>query len=219
MQGRRLVLFFRWTVFLLAGAYCLRAIVFSDYDGVGGPFRYLTIWALFLSFFCASRMIALMEGRSTRRWDTIVSVTAVLNAMVVILYWRLYFADASSVTRDGQLGDWWIELYTHGLGPALQWIDSLFIHRSYRNLRASLALLVSIVVGYLAWGELIQRPLNDTPIGSVTSGLPYPFLNDLDLAERMTFYGVNLGLAVGMLLVFTVFAVLIRRFFPRPEAP
>ena len=107
----------------------------------------------------------------------------------------------------------------HGSGPALQWIDSLFIHRSYRNVRASLALLVSIVVGYLAWGELVQRPFNDTPIGSVTSGLPYPFLNNLDLAERMTFYGVNLGVAIGLLLVFAVFAALIRRFFPHPEAP
>lgn len=219
MDGARLVLFFRWVVFVLAGLFCLRVIVFSTYDGVGGPFRYLTVWALFLSFFCASRMLALMEHRSERRWDAVVSATAVVNCMVVILYWRLYFADPSSVTRDGELGVWWLELYMHGLGPALQWIDSLFVHRSFRQIWTSLGVLVSIIGGYLIWGELIQRPLNDTPLGDVTSGLPYPFLNDLEFAGRLTFYGVNLGVAVVLLLVFTVVAAAIRRSVPRSEAP
>jgi len=219
MERNRSVLFFRWVVFLLAGAFCIRTVLFSIYDGVGGPFRYLTVWALFLSFFCASRMISLMEGRSTRRWDALVSATAVVNAMVVVLYWRLYFTDPSSVTRDGVLGVWWLELYMHGLGPALQWIDSLFIHRSFRRVWTSLAVLVSIVVGYLVWGELIQQPLNSTPLGDVTSGLPYPFLNNLELSERLTFYGVNLGFAVIVLLAFCALAAALRRFFPHLKVP
>ena len=158
-----------------------------------------------------------MEGRSTRRWDALVSATAVINAMVVILYWRLYFADAASVTRDGALGAWWLELYMHGLGPALQWVDSLFIHRSFRKFTTSLGVLVSIVAGYLVWGEVVLRPLTDTPVGSVTSGLPYPFLNSLELGGRLTFYGVNIGVAIVVLLVFTGLAMAIRRFVPAPK--
>jgi len=79
----RPVLIYRWIVFLLAAGYCLRMVLFSEYVQFAGPFRYLTVWALFLSFFCASRMIALEEGRITHRFDAIVSMTSVVNAMVV----------------------------------------------------------------------------------------------------------------------------------------
>jgi len=92
----RPVLYYRWFVFLLAAGYCLRTIFLSSYEEVGGPFRYLTIWALFGSFFVASRLLALTEGRSNKRWDGVVSMVAVLNAMVVFLFWRLYFADPFS---------------------------------------------------------------------------------------------------------------------------
>ncbi|WP_375279647.1 hypothetical protein [Pseudooctadecabacter sp.] len=212
----RWVLIYRWVVFLLAAGYCLRTIFFGSFDGFGGPFRYLTIWALFMSFFAASRMIALEEGRTTRRWDAFVATTAVVNAMVVILYWRLYFADPASVTRDGQLGDLWLELYMHALGPALQWIDATFIHRAFRKLWRTLGLLAGVIAGYVIWAELIVGPMNDSPVGSVTSGLPYPFLNNLDLAGRATFYGVNFAVAVVVLAAFASVSFAMRRLFPRP---
>ncbi|SLN34512.1 androgen-induced gene 1 family protein [Pseudooctadecabacter jejudonensis] len=211
------VLIFRWAVFLLAAGYCIRTIFFGSYEGFGGPFRYLTIWALFLSFFAASRMLALSEGRSTRRWDAFVSMTAVINAMVLILYWRLYFADPTSVTRDGQLGDLWLELYLHGVGPVLQWIDATFIHRAFRRVGQSLLLLIGVIFAYVVWAEGVVGPMNDTPIGAVTSGLPYPFLNDLDLAGRAIFYGANLAVAVVVLLVFVAISFVVRRLFPRQE--
>lgn len=212
----RWVLIYRWVVFLLAAGYCLRTIFFGSFDGFGGPFRYLTIWALFMSFFAASRMIALEESRTTRRWDAFVATTAVVNAMVVILYWRLYFADPTSVTRDGQLGDLWLEMYLHALGPALQWIDATFIHRAFRKLWRTLGLLAGVIASYVFWAELIVGPMNDSPVGSVTSGLPYPFLNNLDLAGRATFYGVNFAVAVVVLAAFAGFSLAVRRLFPRP---
>ena len=212
-------LVFRWVVFLLAAFYAVRAVIVGPYDGAGGPFRYLTIWALFLSFFCASRMIALEEGRSTRRWEGLVAATAVINGMVVFLYWRLYFADPTSVTRDGELGRWWLEYYLHGLGPALQWIDALFVHRGFRRPGVA-ALTVSGVVGaFVLWSELVVGPLNDSPRGTVTSGLPYPFLNDMELSERLVFYASNLAVALALLAVLTGLAWVIRRAVPRPAVP
>ncbi len=210
---------YRWLVFLLAAFYCLRMIFFGDWDGFGGPFRYLTVWALFLSFFCASRMMALLEGRSDLRWDGLVSATSVVNAMVVLLYWRLYFADPTLVTKNGTLGAPWLELYLHALGPLLQWIDAIFIHRSFRRVSAALAWLVGIVVAYLVWAEVAVGPLNAKPQGAVTSGLPYPFLNNLHFDGRMTFYVTNLSVGILLLGVFTAVAWTVKRRRPALVAP
>lgn len=210
---------YRWVTFLLAGGYCLRMTLFTDYDGFGGAFRYLTIWALFASFFCASRMIAREEGRSLRRWDAAVSVTAVLNTMVVFLYWRLYFADPASVTGDGQLGDWWLEGYLHAFGPALQIVDALLIHRSFRRPLRAAACLAGVVTAYLLWAEVLVAPLNGAPQGAVTSGLPYPFLNDMEPAARLVFYAGNIGMALLLLGLFSGLAAGVRRLAPPPEAP
>lgn len=213
------ILIYRWFVFLLAAIYCLRALLFGSFDVFGGPFRFLTIWALFASFFCASRMMALMEGRSTRRWDGFVSMTAVINSMVVIMYWRLYFADPTSVTADGRLADWRLELYLHGLGPLLQVCDGLFVHRSFRRPRAALGWLLGVLGSYILWMELALQRMNDTPFGAVTSGLPYRFLNDLDLSGRVGFYGTNFGAGLALLGVFTAIAWGVRRRFPVPATP
>lgn len=193
---------FRWIVFLLAAGYCLRMVLFSSYENFAGPFRYLTVWALFLSFFCASRMIAREEGRTTRRFDGIVSMTSVINAMVVFLYWRLFFADPTSVTSDGEIGPLYLELYLHLAGPLLQWIDALFIHRSFKRLGAALAWLFGVIGAYVLWAEVVLQTMNTTPMGTVTSGLPYPFLNSLPFEGRAVFYGTNFGVAVVLLLLF-----------------
>lgn len=215
----RPVLIFRWIAFLLAAGYCLRMLFFGGWDGFGGPFRYLTVWALFCSFFAFSRMMAIEEGRSDARWDGFVCMTAVINTMVVFLYWRLYFADPTSVTDNGQLRAWSLELYLHGLGPLLQVIDTLFIHRAYRRLRAAFAWLIGVICLYVAWAELVVQRFNGAPEGTVTSGLPYPFLNNLELAERAVFYGSNLAVGAGVLLIYAVIAWGFRRRFPVPAMP
>lgn len=208
-------LIFRWAVFGLAAGYCIRMVFFGGYDEFGGPFRFLTVWALFCSFFAASRMIALEEGRSARRWDGFVGMVAVLNVMVVFLYWRLFFADPASVTRDGQLGAWWLEGYLHALGPVLQWIDALFVHRAFRRPLASAGWLVGVCAVYFTWIEAVVRPRADAPVGVVTNGLPYPFLNDLEPAGRAVFYATNAGLALGVLVVFCGVGWAIARALPR----
>ncbi|MEL6610389.1 MAG: hypothetical protein AAFO93_15900 [Pseudomonadota bacterium] len=214
----RPVILYRWLVFALAAFYSVYMLTTSSYEGAGGPFRYLTIWALLLSFFCASRVLAISERRSDRRWDAVIAATAVVNAMVVFLYWRLYFADAASVTRNGELGVWWKEYYLHGAGAVLMWIDAIVINRPFRRLVASALTLVGIVVAYVAWSELLVGPLNGTPIGSVTTGLPYPFLNNLELAGRLEFYGVNVVTALVVLAVFFALGWVMRRVFgDRPD--
>jgi len=201
-RGTRKVWLWRWAVFLLAGWYAGYMILTSDYSKFGGPFRFLTIWALLGSFFCASRALAWSEGRTDRLWYPMMCATAVINAMVVFLYWRLFLEDPASVTRNGELGELWLEMYIHALGPLLQWIEALFVSRAFRRPIAAASIIVGWVVGYLAWAELFVQPLNSTPVGAVTTGLPYPFLNSLEFPDRLTFYAINLGTGLALLLVF-----------------
>ena len=186
-------------------------MLFGRWSAFGGPLRFLTVWALILSLVCGGAMLARSLGRTTRRFDGIVSATAVINVMVVVLYWRIYLSDPTAMRSDGQPGIWWREYYLHGLGPLLQWIDATLIHRSFRRLGAATAWLVGVIVLYLCWGELVVQPLNDSPVGSVTSGLPYPFLNDLVFDARMEFYVTNLAVAILLLGIFAAVAWAARR--------
>ncbi|MEL6170280.1 MAG: hypothetical protein AAFR35_16455, partial [Pseudomonadota bacterium] len=98
------------------------------------------------------------------------------------------FADPANVTGEAGPPVWWVQYYLHLLGPLLQWIDMLFIHRNLRAFRAAFAGLFAVILVYILWVEIVVGPFNDSPFGEITDGLPYPFLNDLVLAERGIFY-------------------------------
>ena len=133
----RWVLIFRWAVFLLAAFFVLRQLVIvGDYGHAGGPFRYLTIWALLLSFFSASRMLALTERRSDKTWPRLVMVTAVANGLTVLMYWRLWLQDPALVVAGDPL-PLWVDYYLHGVGPLLQWIDVLFVRKLFEKARST----------------------------------------------------------------------------------
>jgi hypothetical protein len=211
----RQIKIYRWIVFLLAAGYTLNKLFTGDYSEPGGPFRFLTHWALFLSFFSASRMLALSE----RRTDTLHEITAmcasVLNTMVVFLYWKLYLTDPALVNGNGPLV-WYQEYYLHGLGPALQIIDALFIARAFKRPLRAVPVLLSIILTYVLFSELFVQRFNDTPLGSVTSGLPYPFLNSMVFGERAGFYGFNAAVSLAILLAFAGIAWAINRVIFRP---
>lgn len=203
------VLTYRWFVFIVAAGYCLYQVFTSSYENFGGPFRFLTIWALFASFYAASRMLARSEHRITHKHEVTAMTASVLNVMVCYLYWKLWFTDPALVNNDGPV-DWHQEYYLHAVGPVLQIIDALFIGRVFsRTWRAALPLLGVIAV-YVAWNEMVVQRLSDSSAGTVTSGLPYPFLNNMELAERVGFYGLNAGVALGLLVIFGLAGLALR---------
>jgi hypothetical protein len=204
------VMAYRWTTFLLAGGYCLYQLLSEDYSSPGGPFRFLTIWALFLSFFSASRMLALSERRIDRPHQRTAAVAAVVNVMVVFLYWRLYFENPTLVNGRGPI-EWHQQYYLHALGPGLQIFDALFIARVFGRPWRAILPLVAFIAAYLTWAELFVQRFNATPSGSVTSGLPYPFLNSMPFDERLSFYATNIAMALLVLAGFSVLHRLIRR--------
>lgn len=204
---------FRWALFLLNAGYVLRHFVLvANYAGAGGPFRYLTFWGLLFSFAAASAMLAMTLGRSKRDWSTLVAVTAVVNALVVFLYWRLYFIDPSLV-NGGAPGAWYDEYYLHLAGPVLQWVDAAFLFGAFRRIWPAFLALLATMAGYVVWAELFVGPFNDKPVGSVTNGLPYPFLNDMVLGERMGFYVTTSVTGIVLLGVFWLVSWGARRVF------
>lgn len=214
----RPVILYRWAVFLLAAVFTLHQIVLdADYSDPGGPFRFLSIWALLLSFFCAGRMLALSERRSAAAWPRLVMLTAVVNALVVILYWRLWLQDPALVNSRGPL-PWWLDLYLHGLGPLLQWIDALLLHGGFRRPLRAVAPLLVLTVLYVGWAELFVGPANDFPVGRVTEGLPYPFLNHMELPARLRFYVVTAASGLVLLAVFAGLAAARARLQSPPSS-
>lgn len=200
----RPVLIYRSVTLALAVGYCIYQLGFGNWSQFGGPLRFLTIWALCMSTVSAAWMLAFQTGATRRRGDAVAMTAAVFNVMTVYLYWKLVFTDPALV-RGGPIA-WHQDWYLHGLGPALQIADALVIRGAFRlrRLWRGAAALAVLVPGYVVWAETFLQTRNTSPAGSVTSGLPYPFLNNMDWPERLGFYLQYGAVALGVLLGFAV---------------
>ncbi len=191
------ILYYRWIVFALVLGYWIYQFnqMLDPTKGFGWQFRYLTIWALTASLLSAFAVLRLSMSWTDRRPETLAGVAVVMNVMVVYLYWKLFFADRANV-NDGAPILWWQEYYLHGLGPLLQWIDAFVILGVFRRPVPVVLALLAVILAYVGWSELIIQPTNARPVGSVTNGLPYPFLNNLEFSGRLVFYASSTGLAL-----------------------
>ena len=137
-------------------------------------------------------------GLAKKSWDSLTSVATVISMVVVIQYWRLYFIDPLLV-GSGDI-PWHQQYYLHLAGPMLLWIDAFFILGAFQKLKKISFFITIFSLSYPIWMEVILRPINSIPIGVVTNGLPYPFLNDMLIADRIIFYIVSIIL--NFLLIF-----------------
>ena len=164
-------------------------------EGFGGQFRYLTIWALIAHVFVGYRLLRISFGAKDTLNNGIVGAAAALGFYVVIMYWGLFLIDPQLINGDHK-PFWLREYYLHFFGPAILWIDTVFIRKALKNIRSMVAFNISVCILYCIWIEFIIRPFNLEPIGSVTSGLPYPFLNDMSVFERLIFYAFSIILGI-----------------------
>jgi len=218
MEHSKPIIWYRWAVFLIVAFYFTYGFYGTDHSLVGWQYRFLTNWALALSTLSAFFMLQRSLGRHEKRYEVFASATMVINFMVVLLYWKIYFADPTQFYVNGiRTIPLWQEYYLHLIGPILQWIDALFILGTFRHVKKTIGLAVSITLVYVIWIELIVSPLNALPKGSVTTGLPYRFLNNLEFTERAVFYAQNIAVAIGMTLVFAALSWGLRKFNLAPK--
>ena len=178
---------FAQIAFFLALGYWIYQFFRADLSLFGIHFRLMTYWGLSLAVavhFLHWR--ARMRGVDSRHHG-FTTMAVVVNLLVVFLYWRLYFIDPKLVNGDG-IPVWHQEYYLHLVGPCLLVIDGVWLARAFRQIWRGVATTIGICMIYTIWVEGAVRPLNTSPQGSVTSGLPYPFLNDMEFDARLIFY-------------------------------
>jgi len=211
---------YRWFVFVITLGYFFYQFVATDLSIFGWQFRFLTNWALAASTLSAWFMLSLSMGWSDKRREVCASVTLVVNATVVLMYWKIYLQDPSLFYGDGDSAVWFQEYFIHGLGPLLQAIDALFILGVFNRIGRVVPGVIAVPILYVAWIEGVLRPINETPVGSVTTGLPYLFLNDMEPAGRITFYiTTTVTMVVLMLIAWGLSALLRRLRLSPPAAP
>ena len=190
----------RLGVFLLAAGFWAYQFSRQDLAVFGWQFRFLTVWALSLSVLSAAFALRLSLRTDETPPETLFTVTAALNGVSAILFWRFFLADPGLTRTDTGTATWemW---YLHAIGPALQWFEALILSRGLRRVGPALGWMAVAVLSYVAWLELAVRPLNRIPGGIVETGLPYVFLNEMALPERSTFYaqGAAIGLTLALL--------------------
>lgn len=207
------VLLWRWIVAALAVGFFLYQFTTTNLSAFGWQFRFLTIWGLTANMIVAVLMLRLSMGRSSRDHNAFVSAAAVMGAVVVLMYWKLYFTDPKLVNSAGPI-PWYQEYYLHALGPLLMWIDAFFVLGVFRRILPTLGWMMGLFVGYIVWIEVVIHPMNETPVGKVTSGLPYPFLNNMEMGQRLEFYFTTIVTALVIGAIFWGLAAILRRVMP-----
>ena len=194
--GHKFILRYRFVCLLLSIGYFLYQFTDANYNNFGIQFRYLTIWGLTGAMIATWLLYRTKRDGFPETYLPFVSAIAVLNAMVVFLYWKLYFIDPSLVNYSGSIV-WFQEYYLHVLGPLLIILDALFFNNSFTQIKKGLLTILGICLLYILWTEALTGPLNTTPEGTVTNGLPYPFLNNMVFAERIGFYATTILTGLG----------------------
>lgn len=176
------VKFYRIFVFMVASLYM------ADNYIRWGPsiFNYLTNWGLTAGVVCSA--LLLFETITERKLpiNSVLIAGFCLSAVVMILYWRLYWKDPSLLYADkDHMMPWYRDDYVHLVGPILQMFDALCIRQAFsgRVIRG-LCYYICIASSYAVCSELFFA-------------LPYPFMWSLDLMQRLSFYGN--GIAIGVM--------------------
>ncbi len=202
---------YRWIVFLLALGFWLYQFTRFPLDVFGWQFRYLTIWGLTANTLVAWMMLRYSLGRSDKTYNSFVSASVVLGLMVMFLYWKMYFTDPALLNVGGKPMPWYQEYYLHGVSQFLMMIDAFFILGVFKDLKRTFVTMMAIFIPYILWIEFLVQPLNSFPEGKVTSGFPYPFLNDMEFSQRLVFYATTIVTSVVFMFICWGIARLIAR--------
>jgi hypothetical protein len=89
----------------------------------------------------------------------------------------------------------------------LLFIDAVWYNRAFRGFIKGCFATICLCLIYIIWLEVLVRPLNSVPVGDVTAGLPYPFLNDMDWGNRQSFYITTTGTGIFAFIICWVIGI------------
>ena len=116
-----------------------------------------------------------------------IAISSMMGLFTIILYWGLFFIDPNLVNYADERLDLFREIYLHFAGPTLLFLDAFIFKKAFSNFKKIIPYAFVINFGYFAWLEILVAPNSDFPVGKITSGLPYPFMNDMLLEHRLIF--------------------------------
>lgn len=187
--------YYRYTVFLGALSYWTNSYFLSGFK----LFHYLTNWGLTLSLICAFLLCIESTFNKPLRINSFVIATFCLNSVVMVLYWKLYFKNPDLLYAGRTPMPWYRDDYVHLLGPLSQMFDALVFKQAFRGrVFKGLVYFLVVATAYAMGSEFLFA-------------LPYPFLWDLDLGQRVGHY-INAELT-GMIAFFCgiVLSLLLKR--------
>ena len=187
-----LITLFRITCLSLAFFFVLDMFFFSGSrifveTGFGKQLRFFTLWSLIANFVA---LIFLTLSPSFKIFDKaapFIAISALMGLFTIILYWGLFLIDPSLVNYAGERLDFTREIYLHFAGPALLFFDALILKKAFSNFYRILPFAFFINFGYFGGLEIFVQPNSDFPVGNITAGLPYPFMNDMPFELRLIF--------------------------------
>jgi hypothetical protein len=175
------VKFYRTLVFMVATIYLL-----DNYLRWGPSiFNYLTNWGLAAGVVCSSLLVYETYADKKLPINSVLIASFCLSAVVMVLYWRLYWKDPSLLYADKEhMMPWYRDDYVHLVGPLLQMFDALCIRQAFSGrVVKGLFYYCVIALSYSILSELVFA-------------LPYPFMWSLDFMQRLSFYGNGISLGI-----------------------
>ena len=174
-------------IFFLSGSY-----IFLD-AGFGKQFKFFTLWSFLANFFVFSILFLRMIGFRIKIPDPLVAISTMMGIFTIILYWGLFFIDPNLVNYTDQCNytvqrlNLFREYYLHLIGPLLLILEGFLFTRAFKNFLNITLCAAVINFGYFSWIELVVARFNECPKGTITNGLPYPFMNEMVISERLIF--------------------------------
>ena len=176
-----LALFFMLDMFFFSGSK-----VFVE-TGFGKQLRFFTLWSLIANFVALIFLTLSSRFKIFDRAAPFIAISAMMGFFTIILYWGLFFIDPTLVNYAGERLDFSREIYLHFAGPALLFFDAFILKKAFSDFYRITIFAFFINFGYFGWLEIFVQPNSDFPVGKITAGLPYPFMNDMPFEHRLIF--------------------------------
>lgn len=163
---------YRYLVFSIALAYWSNLYYMYGFQFL----HYLTNWGLTLSVICAGLLSLESLLQKKLRINSLVIAVFCLNSVIMVLYWKLYFKNPDLLYAGRTPMPWYRDDYVHLLCPLTQMFDALVFKQAFSNkLLKGILYYMVLASAYSICSEFLFA-------------LPYPFMWDLDLGQRIAFY-------------------------------